>query len=57
MWVKTFLQVREEHEKCNFAFYENVLTSDKICNFYTGIRTVKEFDVSHNSAARFVKTL
>ena len=26
-----------------------------MCNFYTGMRTVKEFDVSHNSAARFVK--
>ena len=39
--------------KCNQSFYEKVLFVDKKQDFYNGIRTVTEIDLSHDSIARF----
>ena len=35
--------------------YEKLLTSDKNCDFYTGIRSRKEVDILHDTIAPFVK--
>lgn len=46
---------QKEHEICEQSFYGKRLTFDKKQDFYSGIRTVKEFDVLHDFMTPFVK--
>lgn len=48
-------KIKKEHNDCNKPMYEKLLTSDKSVDFYTGIRSRKEFDILHDSIAPFVK--
>ena len=41
--------------KCKYPLYKQLLKSDKKCNFYTGIVTIKQFEVLHDFISPFVQ--
>ena len=49
------LKFKQEHNDCNQPLHEKLLKSDKLCNFYTGIKSLKEFEALHDSIAPFVR--
>ena len=48
-------KLKNEHNKCKQPLYEKLLSSDKSCDFYTGIKSIEEFNILHASVAPFVK--
>ena len=48
-------KLRQEHKKCTLPINEKLLKTDKNCDFYTGIRSIKEFNVLHDIVSPFVK--